>query len=174
LLTNLRNQMKIIMGYDKAKKAESAIRKKLQEKKKAVNQVKEQYNQLESTWLNNQAVVLASHLHDGESCPVCGSVEHPQKATQETDEISREKLASYKKAVEKEEAEYQDMVKVHSGEVTRITDREHDLKELNITTTDIDTTSAELSEQGEIGRASCREREEIKGGAGAHKEEKHR
>src|SRR5690625_3818 len=148
LLTNLRNQMKIIMGYDKAKKAESAIRKKLQEKKKAVNQVKEQYNQLEATWLNNQAVVLASHLHDGESCPVCGSVEHPQKATQETDEISREKLASYKKAVEKEEAEYQDMVKVHSGEVTRITDREHDLKELNITTTDIDTTSAELSEQG--------------------------
>src|SRR5699024_10596134 len=80
LLTELRNQMKLVMAYEKAQKDEKVARKTLQQKKSALEQAKDQYNKLESTWLNNQAIVLASHLHDGESCPVCGSLEHPQKA----------------------------------------------------------------------------------------------
>ena len=34
------------------------------------------------TWsagLSEQGGILALHLHDGESCPVCGSTNHPQK-----------------------------------------------------------------------------------------------
>ncbi|MDZ5473033.1 SMC family ATPase [Bacillus sp. 31A1R] len=36
---------------------------------------------LENKWLKGQASILASHLHDGEACPVCGSEQHPHLAT---------------------------------------------------------------------------------------------
>lgn len=62
------------------------------EKEKALQAMEKDYNQLEESWLKNQAVMLASHLHDGEACPVCGSAEHPRPATEEGDVITREEL----------------------------------------------------------------------------------
>ena len=37
------------------------------------------YENMERRWLSERAGILALHLHDGESCPVCGSTNHPQK-----------------------------------------------------------------------------------------------
>ena len=37
------------------------------------------YENMERRWLSEQAGILALHLHDGESCPVCGSTNHPKK-----------------------------------------------------------------------------------------------
>ncbi|MFD2443748.1 AAA family ATPase [Bacillus sp. CGMCC 1.16607] len=37
-------------------------------------------DQLEKAWTSGQAAILASKLHDGEACPVCGSNHHPQLA----------------------------------------------------------------------------------------------
>ncbi len=31
-------------------------------------------------WRKNQAALLAKDLNEGESCPVCGSKEHPKRA----------------------------------------------------------------------------------------------
>ena len=40
---------------------------------------------LEQKWIHGQASLIASQLQDGESCPVCGSKDHPQPAfTSET------------------------------------------------------------------------------------------
>ncbi|MCR8658933.1 AAA family ATPase [Paenibacillus endoradicis] len=36
--------------------------------------------QMEQLWIEGQASELASHLHDGMPCPVCGSEAHPHKA----------------------------------------------------------------------------------------------
>ncbi|PSL40423.1 exonuclease SbcC [Planomicrobium soli] len=38
-----------------------------------------EYAELESSWFADQARVLAEQLHEGEACPVCGSLEHPNK-----------------------------------------------------------------------------------------------
>ncbi|MCU8503621.1 SMC family ATPase [Vibrio vulnificus] len=35
---------------------------------------------IELSWHNGQAAILAQRLHQGEACPVCGSLEHPKKA----------------------------------------------------------------------------------------------
>lgn len=61
--------------------------------------LQEDYTRLEQSWINAQAAILASHLHDGAACPVCGSLEHPNRAilteeapTKEQLEIAKHKL----------------------------------------------------------------------------------
>src|SRR5699024_6989670 len=66
---------------------------------------KEQYEQIEEQWFQDQATLLASHLHTGQSCPVCGSTEHPHKSTQ-TNSIDRQQLHSMKKDKEEVEGRY--------------------------------------------------------------------
>ncbi|TKC18784.1 AAA family ATPase [Robertmurraya kyonggiensis] len=46
--------------------------------------------ELENRWLHGQAANLASQLHDGESCPVCGSIAHPNPATGSGAELPNE------------------------------------------------------------------------------------
>ncbi len=41
--------------------------------------------ELESNWVNGKAAMLASHLRDGDPCPVCGSPEHPNPAKAHSD-----------------------------------------------------------------------------------------
>ena len=50
------------------------------------------YENMERRWLSEQAGILALHLHDGESCPVCGSKNHPKKATEQSDAIDEKEL----------------------------------------------------------------------------------
>src|SRR5699024_2201328 len=74
-----------------------------EQKKQVFEQQDKAYRELEETWLNNQAVVLAGHLHDGEACPVCGSHEHPSKATVAKDGVSKEQMEN--KKVERDSTE---------------------------------------------------------------------
>ncbi|MGG0205616.1 AAA family ATPase [Bacillus mycoides] len=50
------------------------------------------YENMERRWLSEQAGILALHLHDGESCPVCGSMDHPKKATEQSNAIDEKEL----------------------------------------------------------------------------------
>jgi len=43
-------------------------------------QKKEELRTLEETWIRGQSAILAQKLVEGEPCPVCGSLEHPQPA----------------------------------------------------------------------------------------------
>ena len=48
-----------------------------------------QADQLEMNWHSAQAAVLAKNLSQGEPCPVCGSVEHPNPAAFTTQEVTK-------------------------------------------------------------------------------------
>lgn len=48
-----------------------------------------EYNQRYRIFLQAQAGILAKELRSGEPCPVCGSVEHPQKAAVPESEVSK-------------------------------------------------------------------------------------
>lgn len=63
--------------------------------------------QLEDELKMNQAFILAQHLHDGEACPVCGSMEHPNKATEKKAVVSSEKIKEQKQYLLKMEQEFQ-------------------------------------------------------------------
>ncbi|WP_144660381.1 AAA family ATPase [Bacillus tropicus] len=91
-LTNMREDAKVLkQAYDvwqekqKFEKEKETAFTKMQEAVHA-------YENMERRWLSEQAGILALHLHDGESCPVCGSTNHPKKATEQSDAIDEKEL----------------------------------------------------------------------------------
>ncbi len=91
-LTNMREDAKVLkQAYDvwqekqKFEQEKEAAYTKMQEAVRA-------YENMERRWLSEQAGILALHLHDGESCPVCGSTNHPKKATEQSDAIDEKEL----------------------------------------------------------------------------------
>lgn len=63
-----------------------------EEKKAMSKQAKERADRLEKIWVEGQASLLAQHLHDGAPCPVCGSLEHPNKNVSSIQLPSKEEL----------------------------------------------------------------------------------
>ncbi|PGS06016.1 MULTISPECIES: AAA family ATPase [Bacillus] len=91
-LTNMREDAKVLkQAYDVWKE-----KQKYEQEKEVANQKMEvavkAYEEMEHRWLNEQAGMLALHLHEGESCPVCGSIDHPKKATERGDSIDEKQL----------------------------------------------------------------------------------
>ncbi|WKA55156.1 AAA family ATPase [Planococcus shixiaomingii] len=63
----------------------------------AFQQAAGHYAELEATWFADQARVLAEQLHEGEACPVCGSLDHPNKnGGSHGSAVSKEQLDSEK------------------------------------------------------------------------------
>ncbi|UPW16923.1 SMC family ATPase [Agarivorans sp. TSD2052] len=44
------------------------------------NAAQQHANQIQLSWHQGQAAIMAQRLHAGDACPVCGSIEHPQLA----------------------------------------------------------------------------------------------
>lgn len=61
------------------------------------------YSQMNRTFLDGQAGILASHLLDGEPCPVCGSTVHPCLASLQT-EVPTEQMLDQAKQEQAEKA----------------------------------------------------------------------
>lgn len=93
LREGLRNWNILKDQQDKAKKAYGTAMEK------AVS-LRTQYLQWERAFLDGQAGYLASFLKEGEPCPVCGSVHHPQPAVLQEEVLSRQELERRKQEVE--------------------------------------------------------------------------
>ncbi|WP_434683215.1 AAA family ATPase [Bacillus sp. PM5] len=91
-LTNMREDAKVLKrAYDVWQEKQKFEK----EKEAAYNNMQlavNAYENMERRWLSEQAGILALHLHDGESCPVCGSTNHPKKATEQSDAIDEKEL----------------------------------------------------------------------------------
>ena len=61
---------------------------------------REEYNSLNRLYLDGQAGIIAKSLTDGEPCPVCGSVSHPNIASMPADIPSEDRLEESKTAAE--------------------------------------------------------------------------
>lgn len=64
---------------------------------------KKQYDSMERTFYDAQAGMLAATLQEGNKCPVCGSLHHPEPAELIENAITKEELEQYKEVLAKAE-----------------------------------------------------------------------
>src|SRR5699024_217947 len=134
-LTERRNELeshyKLYRDYLKAKETEQKVLMEKNNKEEFLLTEKKKYEQLEQTWIQNQAVVLATHLHDGEACPVCGSADHPNKAREQEAEVTKEQLDQMKLQVEKVEATYRTVERQYYDIFAQLSHFEKEIRAFN-------------------------------------------
>jgi len=109
----LLRQYQLVSSFLQVKKKQQEAAGLVEKTEKAYQEQKRIYDHLETSWLENQAVMLATHLHDDTPCPVCGSNEHPNKATTLEKTVTKETLDKEKLATEKLYAAYNDSVSTY-------------------------------------------------------------
>ncbi|MCJ7841035.1 SMC family ATPase [Lederbergia sp. NSJ-179] len=143
-----REQWKLLNEYTKLAKRQTALAKEMQQKKELYEQKQANYQERERSWLNHQALVLASHLHDGEPCPVCGSLEHPHKATNEGHSITREQLEELKKKVDVCENDYHLVRADWSANTKQLEEKQQEVESNGVILADIPLKMEELKKEG--------------------------
>lgn len=113
-LTNLKIESERLIQDGKRFLKLVTTNQEIESKKQEVQQAKElfqikekQYGSIEQAWIEGQASLLALHLHDGEACPVCGSLSHPNKALKVENIPTKEEIEHARKEKQAYEKEYQ-------------------------------------------------------------------
>ncbi|WP_152657258.1 AAA family ATPase [Oceanobacillus sp. CFH 90083] len=106
----LREQVMLLKKYQDKLTQIQQEEANLKHKEAVYLQEKEAYYRIEQAWFANQAHVLAAHLHAGEACPVCGSLEHPSPAATKEAEITKEELEQAKKLMEQQESAWREQI----------------------------------------------------------------
>ncbi len=104
---------------------------------------KKEYDQLAEDWLMNEAATLAETLHDGDHCPVCGSIEHPKKAHRTDEEmvVSKEALEKAKERLAKTESDYRMSIANYESAMERLEVQAKALGNFDIAPEDAETVS---------------------------------
>ncbi|RLL45117.1 SMC family ATPase [Oceanobacillus piezotolerans] len=131
-LTKLREQAKVLKRYLELSAKHNELMKQKQTIEIEFKDTQNRYQEIESKWLNNQAVQLAAHLHDGEACPVCGSLEHPARATHDDGEVKKEELEALRNERDKKERSYQDITVDWKANYSQLKDKEEELVEFGL------------------------------------------
>ncbi len=147
-LAEMREKARILKSYFDVEEPHSTLKKDLQEKENAYKKLKNKYDEIEQKWLNNQASHLAVHLHDGNPCPVCGSMDHPNKATNTDELVTREQLQAVKKELEAVENQYRDVYLNYKSNLTQLSEKETALKDYHIQPGEAVEVNKQLVEKG--------------------------
>ena len=101
---------KAIKKYFELKEKHTVMYDKYISVEKTYISAKNQYEQSEILFRKGMAGILALNLNEGEPCPVCGSVNHPNKASIKGEVPSEEKLEQLKKISEEEKSVHDDVL----------------------------------------------------------------
>lgn len=80
-----------------------------------VEKEQSQYNRMELDYIREQAGILAQGLQAGMPCPVCGAIEHPNKANLSDESLTKEEIDRYKEQLQKTIAELKDQSQILGG-----------------------------------------------------------
>jgi len=147
-LVKLEEQAKAYQRYIKLAKDLKVFEQARNEKAKEYNQIKEIHEEKEASWLSNQAVVLANHLHDGKACPVCGSLEHPVKATGSEQDVTKEQLTLVKRELDEKDKAFRDASIKLEAKQAHYQDTAAEVKAYTENLADVETLFDELIVEG--------------------------
>jgi exonuclease SbcC len=106
------------------------------------------YSRMEERWIEGQAGLLASHLHDGDLCPVCGSVDHPKKAAMTGDVPTKEELERLRKEKSATEKRHLEAKATLTATEQQIQDKQIQLIEQGLSLEGIEDVYSELVKDG--------------------------
>lgn len=133
----LRVQVKLMQKYKENLDKQTTLEQQGKTTKQAYLKAKETYEQIENAFILNQASVLASQLHDGDACPVCGSTHHPQKASHAEAEISKEQVETSKQELERKENAYRNVVADWKSNHKILEEQKQEMVEFDVNIADI-------------------------------------
>ncbi|MCQ6279659.1 AAA family ATPase [Bacillus sp. EB600] len=107
-VVEMRDRVRILHEYLKLNENHIEFEQLFKTKKQDYLEIKDQYDKLEEAWVNGQATILAAHLHDGKPCPVCGSIEHPNKAQGQDTVPTKDELEQVKNKLNSKDSDYRD------------------------------------------------------------------
>ncbi|MGX9929892.1 AAA family ATPase [Virgibacillus salarius] len=148
-LQEMRDQVKVLIDYIELTKKHDKLEKESKQKHQEASQAQADYQQIERDWLNNQASILAAHLHDGQACPVCGSIDHPQKAINRDRNVSREHLEKAKQQFQILDTQYRNSFAEWNSVSVQLKERENELNNYSINKRDVTSAKEALVLQGQ-------------------------
>lgn len=145
VLVRQHEMVKSFLDVQQKQQAESTLVEKTE---KAYKEQKHTYDKLEKSWLENQAVMLATQLHEGSPCPVCGSEEHPAKATTNEQVVTRETLDQEKITTDKCHQTYMNHLATYQTYEAQWKEKQAKLKEENLFQENMAAQLAKITENG--------------------------
>ncbi|MBU9710527.1 AAA family ATPase [Evansella tamaricis] len=148
-LLEMRDHAKTLKGYLDVAKNQEDLEKKRSKKQEAYQVEKDKFDALEEAWLKGQAIILAEHLHDGETCPVCGSKEHPNKATNQQGTVpTKEEYEEAKKQRDKFHRAYLDVEARLKSIKEQLDDKRLEIAEIGIQPDQAHQAYSDMVEEG--------------------------
>jgi len=160
-LSTMREQMRLLNDYQERSKELATLKLDYKKAYQSLTELQKQYDEKEQQWLNNQAGILASHLHAGDVCPVCGSTEHPQKAMADKQTIGREQLETYKERRDQQDAICRNIKADGQAKRKQLREMETDMLAHKINHDQIDEVSEQLIADGKQLRQKVDQLEEM-------------
>ena len=90
----------LITQIEKDQKNKEKYVKQYEELNNQYIEMDKQYKEEEDKFFREQAGIIAQRLEKGKPCPVCGSIEHPNKAIKNDDVLSEEELKKLDPSIE--------------------------------------------------------------------------
>ncbi|WP_138417176.1 AAA family ATPase [Aquibacillus sediminis] len=148
-LLEMREQYRKIDEFIKLRDKQQQLKQQYENKQELFTRTKADYATLENDWINGQASVLAAHLHDGQACPVCGSVEHPHKNDVQHDSPTKEQLQAAKKHLDQVETDYRNVMAQFENQQKQVQQKQEEIEEITTEIDGIDALRKSLKEQGQ-------------------------
>ena len=115
---NIKNLQRDIVAYNKAADGLPVLQKQTKAAEESRKNASMQHEQMLHLFIAEQAGYLAEELHDGQPCPVCGSIRHPQLAQKAPEAPTKAELEAEKKKVDKLQKQAEEAATNYSSQVS--------------------------------------------------------
>lgn len=103
----LRQYVRLLQTEEALEETERSQQAEAEREREACQRAQELFQEKNRIFLSVQAGILASALHEGEACPVCGSLTHPNKAVLGAEAVSWQQVEELRILREQAEQRFQ-------------------------------------------------------------------
>lgn len=157
----MNQRLEKLQDLSELRKQGAQVKKQYQVARERYKEATQKWEQTRNQYYSQLAVVLAGELVDGEPCPVCGALEHPNKAVHQNESVTEEKVeeAEQKKNAQAEMYNQVAAKLEHISKEVMARCKELELEHVDVDATLEETRAACASAEKEIAEVKKRQQE---------------